>query len=119
MNALEIIGEVHEELYDTEVRERMGDVIFLGFIKPTASIIPDDFGMYSEESNHRIREILIAYINTANVRAAELGLNTFHSRLAALQNDEIESEEGQFYDDFFGWADPKLFDTEGNGIRSA
>ncbi|HEX5105337.1 MAG TPA: hypothetical protein VFV87_16075, partial [Pirellulaceae bacterium] len=31
---LEAIGDEHEELFDSEVRERMGNAVFHGFVKP-------------------------------------------------------------------------------------
>lgn len=48
---LEAIGERDESLFDTVVREKIGDPIFYGFIKPEPGYaLPDDYGMPDEEN---------------------------------------------------------------------
>ena len=59
---LEAVGERDGFLFDTEVRERLGDPIFYGFIKPEPGYVPpDDYGMADEE-NRFIKAALLAYI---------------------------------------------------------
>jgi hypothetical protein len=115
LNELEDVGRAHEELYDSEVRERMGEVIFLGFLKPEEGYQPPtDFGLYSDEANERVRKALLAYIEVARAAATVLGLTSFHARLAGFQTNDVRSDEGQYFDDFFGWMNPASFDSEGN-----
>ena len=115
LNRLERIGETHEEVFDTDVREAMAEAVFRGFIKPERGFaLPDDFAMFQPEGNRAVREALVEYITAANARAAGLGLTAFADRLAAFQDGSVESKAGSYYDDFFGWADPDQFDEQGN-----
>jgi hypothetical protein len=115
LNRLGRIGEKYEEVYDTEVREAMGNAVFAGFIRARRNYaLPDDFAMFQPEGNKAVKEALGEYIAAANARAAELGLTSFHDRLAAFQDGEVESTDGNFFDDFFGWADPDQYDDKGN-----
>ena len=112
---LEAIGDRDESLFDTVVRERMGDAVFFGFIKPRLGfVLPDDYGM-PEEANRAIKAALGAYIEAARALAPAAGLDTFHKRLAAFQNAEVRTAEHKNdFDDFFGWSNPQLFDEAGN-----
>ena len=116
MRSLEMIGDRDESLYDTVVREAMGDPIFHLFIKPTPGYnLPDDYGM-QDNDNLVIKAILRDYTTKASDLAASLGLRTFHQRLAAFQNGDIATERKNYFDDFFGWSNPDWFDHTGNVI---
>jgi hypothetical protein len=118
MRQLEVVGDHDESLYDTVVREKMGDPIFFLFIKPQPDyVLPDDFGM-SDEDNRVIKAALQGYIQGALALAPTLGLDTFHKRLAAFQNSKICTEKTNSFDDFFGWCNPEVFDEVGNVIRA-
>jgi hypothetical protein len=112
---LEAIGDRDESLFDTVVRERMGDAVFFGFIKPRPGfVLPDDYGM-PEAANRAIKAALGAYIEAAGALAPAAGLDTFHKRLAAFQNAAVRTaEQKNYFDDFFGWSNPQLFDEAGN-----
>src|SRR5205809_4631691 len=103
LKELEAIGEDYEELYDSEVRNRMGGAIFYGFLQQKSGyLLPDSYGMHSEEANRKVKEALASFIKTANARAQELGLKDFHSRLKAFQNETVcTSGDGSYHDDFF------------------
>ena len=117
MRLLEAIGDRDESLYDTVVREKMGDPIFYLFVKPKPDYaMPDDYGM-SNEDNRAIKTALKEYIEGALALAPKLGLDTFHKRLAAFQNGEVRTEQTNYFDDFFGWSNPELFDEAGNVIQ--
>lgn len=120
LDALDDVGETHQEIYDTVCRERMGDAIFQMFIKQNADYrLPDDFGLHTEDANLRTKEALASYIHKATDLAMRLGLVGFHARLAAFQNESIESTRlRNFYDDFFGSSNPADFDQDGNVIRT-
>jgi hypothetical protein len=115
---LETVGDRDESLYDTVVRQKMGDAVFFGFIKAEPGfVLPDDYGM-PEEENRAIKAALEAYIEGARVLAPAAGLDTFHKRLAATQNSAVwTAEQKNEYDDFFGWSNPELFDEVGNVTR--
>jgi hypothetical protein len=106
--ALEAIGRDHEEIYDTDVREQMHDVIIDGFINPKNDfVLPDEFGMFSAEGNGAIRRVLERLLPEFRHAASHDGLNTPKERLSAFQNDELKTpDEGNYYDDFFGYIDP-------------
>src|SRR5262249_20076742 len=101
LTRLEAVGDRDESLFDTEVRARIGFTVFLGFIKPKPGyVLPDDYGM-SDEDNREIKAALAAYIEGARALAPALGLDSFHKRLAAFQNDEVHTEQGNKYDEFY------------------
>lgn len=116
LNKLEIVGETHEELYDSEVREQMGNAIFDGFIRPKHGyLLPDAFGLYTDDGNSAVKDALAEYILAANAKASEIGLSSFHDRLASFQNPDVKSEStSAYYDDFFGYSRPEAFDSLGN-----
>ena len=106
MDRLESIGEDHEELYDTDVRERMGEVIDNLLISPTGSTeIPADMGMFSAEGNRRVVDALRHYLDRAVPRAEELGLDAA-ARSAAVWDGDAISAAGSSVDEFLGWRDP-------------
>ncbi len=51
LDRLGLVGKDHEEVYDTECRDRMSDAIFDGFIRRLDDFfLPPDFGLYSPEA---------------------------------------------------------------------
>jgi hypothetical protein len=119
LNRLEAIGVTNDEIYDTECRDRMGDAIFDGFIRPMANFsLPLDFGLRDTSANDAVRVALAEYINKALVLAPTVGVSTFHERLNAFQDGEVKSDaEGTYFDDFFGFSKPEAFDEAG-ALRS-
>jgi hypothetical protein len=119
LNRLEAIGDRDESLYDTVVREKMGNAVFFGFVKLLPGfVLPDDYGM-PEEENKAIKAALGTYVDGALTLIPAGGLDTFHKRLAAFQNPAVRTAgQKNDSDDFFGWSDPELFDEAGN-IRLA
>jgi hypothetical protein len=118
---IEEIGNIHEELFDSDVRQAMGDAVFYGFIRPLAGYqLPDDFGMFSASANQQVRTAISEYVDSANRRADELGLSTFHQRLAAFQNRSVRtpSERWNDFDEFFGYTNPDSYDENGTVINN-
>ena len=118
LDALDAVGENHEEIYDTVCREKMGEPIFYLFIKPDAEyVVPGEFGLFDAAANLAVRQALVTYVTAAKSRAIQLGIDTFHDRMAAFQNNDIESNrERNYFDDFFGWMNPDSFDENGDVI---
>ena len=105
LDALEAIGAEHEEVYDTDVRERLAAVIEQRLItKPHDVDVPDELGMFSVEGNRLVREALVSYLAEAAPRADALNLDEA-ARRAAVWDGEAASSNGTPVDEFLGWVD--------------
>jgi hypothetical protein len=103
LDALDAVADVHEEIHDTDVRERMSEAIGLGFVDPASGSGWDrDLGMFSSEGNLAVAEALRRFISAASAKAESQGLGTPAERMAALQDHEVLSERGSRYDDYLG-----------------
>ena len=117
LNRLEAIGNVSDELYDTDVRERMYEAVLRGFLKPEPGYeLGNEFGMFTPQGNRAVRSALSEYIVAANEMANEAGGMTFHQRLEAFQSSTAQSTNEQTHDEFFGWADPDRLDENGDPL---
>lgn len=113
LDALGEIAQDHEELYDCQ--DELREAIHNGFLKPVVGYaLPLEYGLDSEEANHRVREALERYIEAATAKAAELGLD-FHGRLDAFQNP-FAPAKNHTYDEFFGSTPPNFFNASGEWI---
>ena len=111
---LERIGNDHEDLFDSEVRERIGEAVMQGFVRA----IPDysvrtDLGMFKPEADAAVRQLLIRYIAAANALAADKQIMRFHDRLAAFQDSDVRTPNGNDYDEFFGHTPPEYYNDDG------
>ena len=115
LETLEEIARSHEEIYDADCRDKMGEAVFHLFIKPSRGYeLPADFGLDSDDANQRVRAALRRYVESASEIAAKSGLTGFHVRLAAFQNRDVRTyRERHQFDDFFGWSNPACFDRSG------
>ena len=94
LDSLDAVGEEHEEIYDTECREMMGEPIFNLFIKPTEGYqMPDDFGLYSSKANQQVRLALARYIDAATDCARQEGLTLTQLEALRLVLEKEEAEE--------------------------
>ena len=119
LNRLETIGERHEELYDTEVRQAIGNATMDGFVRGKADFsLPADFGMFTESSNSAVRDAVAEYIAAASQKAAELGISEFRDRMAHLQNRGVHSPGGYDYEEFLGHSPPEFYDESGKVVRT-
>jgi hypothetical protein len=119
LQELESIGIDNKEIYDSVYREEMGAPIWCLFIRPVDEYEwPDDFGLYSDIGNRRVKQALQVYVENANIIMPN-SLTTFHQRLAAFQDENVKTENiSVYFDDFFGWANPDKFNRDGSVIRS-
>jgi hypothetical protein len=120
LSRLEAVGDRDESLYDSVVRQRMGDAIFDGFIKAEPGyVLPDEFNhRMSDADNRLVRDAIGEFIETAVALARSAGLDTFHKRLAAFQNRGVRTPiQKNDTEDLFGWSDAAMFDELGNVIR--
>jgi hypothetical protein len=105
LDALEAIGAEHEEVYDTDVRERLAAVIEQRLITKSNQVnVPDQLGMFSAAGNQLVRGALVSYLAEASTRADALNLDE-SARRAAVWDGEASSSNGTPVDEFLGWVD--------------
>lgn len=106
LNELDQIAKSFEEIGDTSVREQMIEVIFNTFLKPSDNyVIPDKFGMFSDKANNQVKIILENFIIAIKPKIGSYGLKTPEERLNAFQDENIESIDGMYFDDYFSYLD--------------
>lgn len=117
LESLEAIAIEHEEIYDTDCREAMREVVHNLFLNPAPTYRwGSDFGLSGEQANLAVREALSQYIEGANRQASQLGLD-FQARLAAFQDLSVSTPKHRNnYDDFFGHVPSEKFDNAGTYI---
>lgn len=105
LTELEDIGEEHDEIYDTDCREQMREVVHNVFVfQKEDYVVPNTFGLFSKEGNELVGKALNKYLIAIEVLTQDI--KTSKKRLAIFQDDDVYTEyEHQAYDDFFGWVD--------------
>lgn len=104
LNTIDKIFDEYEELGDTAVREQMREAIEKSLLAPvTGYVLPDEFGMFEPKGNAKVKAALAKFIEAAKVEAA--GLVTREDRLRAFQDLDVESRDGNTYDEYFGHDD--------------
>jgi hypothetical protein len=119
LRRLERLGENHEELYDSEAREQIGGLVMEGFVRKTPGfLIPERLGMLSEDADSELRRAISEYIEAANRLAEDIGLSSFHARLAAFQNPAVRTNPAVDvgYEELFGHTRPEWYDEAGNVV---
>ena len=105
LNNLDEVFAEHEEIGDTDVKQRMYAAVRDGFIVPRAGYtLPKEFGMFSEEGDQLVRAALQSFLAHPEVSKASTLLKTPKERMAAFQDSNIKSSRGMYYDEFFGYA---------------
>jgi len=100
---LEKLGNEHQELYDTDVRESLWSVIEEGLIQQTNDFkVPQDLGMFSPEANTALAKIMMENIKRLREVFAIFDLHTEEKRRASFFNPELHTESGRSVEDFFG-----------------
>jgi hypothetical protein len=117
LQRLEAVDEHHDGLGDTIVRDLMGDDILRGFLRREPGFVPTGDYDLGAEANRLVADAIARFIADARAAASLGGLSTFHQRLAAFQNLEVETASGANYNDFFGYSDGSWFDAAGNDLR--
>lgn len=101
---LEQIGGVHPEIYDTDVRERIWEMIERVLIEQTGDFeVPEDLGMFSAEGNRELRECLEQNLKNLKAVFDVFGLDTEAKRLRSFFNPRLCTEGGARVEDFFGY----------------
>jgi hypothetical protein len=97
-NMSDIQGE-HEEITDTDIRDRTFDVILHGFIYRTPNYqAPQFYNTDSRKANKLVRKALTEFVAQANVAADAAGLDTPQKRL-----DAFNADPDLTLDEYFGY----------------
>jgi len=108
LNALDKIAEEFDEVADTDVREDMRDAVESALLEPVPGYrLPDEFAMFEPRGNAKVKAALAKFIETAKAECEAAGLKTRADRLRAFQDIDVESRDGNAYDEYFGH-DPSL-----------
>jgi hypothetical protein len=100
---LETIGDRHEELFDTDVREHLWEAIEAGLIRQEAGFeVPAQLGMFSEEANAWVAAVLGRHIAQLKEAFKAIGLDSEEKRLASFFNPKLHTPRGATVDEFFG-----------------
>ena len=104
LDDLEAIGERHEEVYDTDVRERLGERIEELFVARARGPELDlDLGMFSPEGNELVGRALLRFLTAAVEAGGAISDPT--ARRAAVWDADATSTSGASVDEFLGWPD--------------
>ena len=105
LDSLEAIGSEHEEVYDTDVRERLAESIEEILVMRVAPLdVSDNLGMFSDEANRSVAKALRAFLEVVVPEADALGLDEA-ARRGAVWNVEARSSRDTTVDEFLGWPD--------------
>ena len=61
--------------------------------------------MFSADGNAEVRAVLLEFLKAVTPLVGRPGFRNPEERLAAFQDEDAESPEGMYYDDFFGYAE--------------
>ena len=108
LNALERIAEEHDELTDTDVRERLREVINYYFVwgNPVDDGFPQKYAMFSAEGDELVAQATQSFIEQAQQAVAEVTVGNARNHL--LESADVETEEGASFDEFIGSTDEAL-----------
>ncbi len=88
INDLDKIFSEHEELGDTDVRERLTIAVHKSFILQQSDyMVPSTFGMFSDEGNKKVLTAVQRFLAHPEVTAASKLLKSWDDRLGAFQDN--------------------------------
>lgn len=110
LNALEAIAEHHHELTDTDVRERLREVINYYFVwgHDLDAQFPQKYAMFSVEADQQVARATRTFIESAQQIAIDIEVGDERNYL--LENFDIETECGVYFDEFIGSTDEAMID---------
>lgn len=117
LNELEAIAADHHELTDTTVRERLREVINYYFVwgHKEDKDFPQCYGMFSVKGDQKIVDAVRQFLDNAKQVTADVALGDDRNYL--LENFDIETENGAYFDEFIGSADEALNDEPPSSDR--
>jgi hypothetical protein len=103
LNDLDEISKEHEEIYDTEVRERLWAYLESRFIRyDKATQLPEKFGMFSEDGNKSVRKAFASNTISLDAIIEVFELDTDQKREITFTNPELTNDNGNYLDSYFG-----------------
>lgn len=107
LERLDAIADTCEELTDTEVRERMREVIEYYFVwdQPIDADFPRCYAMFTETADAQVAAAVHEFVVTARRLAQAEGLAPGAARHAAIEDATIETDAGTMYDEYLGSTD--------------
>lgn len=119
LEQLEEIGHWDRSLFNSPVRQSIGDAVFEGVVLMTTGYVaPASFGLATPEGDKHVHTVISRYVDTARRLVVQQGLARFHQRLAAVQNRAVKTDEGRDFEDYLGNTNPDCFDNDGRVIRT-
>ena len=114
LNEFDRIAQTYEEIGDTDVREQIRDALNDGYVTPKDGFkLPETFGMFEAEGNAQVGAALRQFLAAANKIAAQRkNLQTAKGRLRSIQDENVTSDAGTLYDEYWGYVDEDEFDEE-------
>jgi len=108
LNELEEIASEHDELTDTDVRERLHEVINWYFIwgHSIDKHFPRRYAMFSEVGDRLVEKVTRVFIENANKEAADVPVGQARNDL--IEKSEIETPSGEYFDTYLGSVDEVL-----------
>lgn len=108
LNALERIAEEYDELTDTDVRERLREVINYYFVwaNPVDEHFPQKYAMFSAQGDALVAQATRRFVEQAQQVASNVAVGNARNDL--LESSEVETEEGACFDEFIGSTDEAL-----------
>lgn len=110
LNQLEDVAKNHDELTDTDVRERLREVInyYLIWENPIEPEFPQRFSMLTSEADRQVRGAVHSFVvdatQCAEMQEAELG----QSRHSLIEDERAISSTGESYWLFLGFSEDVL-----------
>ncbi len=110
LNELEEINQNHNELTDTDVRERLREVINYYFTWDNAieSDFPQRLSMFTPEGDKQVSKAVHNFIIDVTNWAKTEGVGLGQTRHSLLEDEEAISSEGNSYWLFLGFRDDVL-----------
>jgi len=109
LDGMRALSKQHDDLTDTEVRERLHEVVNYYFIcgKPMTAF-PKRFAMMSAAGDRALAPLVKAFIRDARRIAEEQGIKPGAARHALIEDPRAKTSRGDRYDLFLGSSDKPL-----------
>lgn len=103
LDELDDVADQHDELFDTDVRERLWAVVDDVLICRRSPLrVPEELGMFTDEGNRKLRSVLEQHLPQLRDAFETLGVDTPERRLKSFHNPALRSGRGRRVDEFFG-----------------
>ena len=109
LNELSRLAKAHDELTDTDVRERLYEVINYHFVWGKAMAgFPKRFAMMSVAADRALASCVRQFVKDARRLAEDAGIGTGAARHALIEDPSARSRRGETYDVFLGSSEKVL-----------